>query len=96
MAIESSTGRDHIQLSATGGRGFETLNLVVGFDGSVVAEGAVGGDQTGLDGMVVLAERAREVIREAHAAMRHLRASRSVRPMCPGRKRQGGSTALTP
>ncbi len=67
MAIETAVGRDSIQLVASGGRGHETLNLLVGFDGSVVGEGPVGGDQLGMGGMVVKADRAREVMTRSAA-----------------------------
>jgi hypothetical protein len=60
MGIETSVEADRVRLTGQGSR--ETLNLVVGLDGSVVGEGEVGGDQMGLGGMMVRADRAREVI----------------------------------
>ncbi len=62
MALETGVGRDRLHLTAQSGRGGETLHLVVGFDGSVVGEGPVGGDQMGFGGMLVMADRAREVL----------------------------------
>jgi hypothetical protein len=67
VAIEASDEGDSIALSLIGGRGFEQLTLRIGFDGSVVAEGPVGGDERGFGGMLVLADRAREVIERAFA-----------------------------
>jgi hypothetical protein len=69
MGIESSVEADRLQLTAQGPG--ETLNLIVGFDGSVVGEGEVGGDAMGLGGMMVRADRARSVItRTAEFAQR--------------------------
>ena len=62
--IQTDTGRDSITLALSGG-GFEQLTLRVGFDGSIVGEGAVGGDDVAFDGSVVMADRAREVILRA-------------------------------
>lgn len=61
-AMEADVSRDIITLTLNGGRGFERLVLRVGFDGSVVGEGPVGGDQLGFGGSVVIAARAREVM----------------------------------
>lgn len=58
-------GRDRIDLTTSGGRHLEALATSVGFDGSVVAEGAVGGDSLGLGGAAVMAVRASAVIRQA-------------------------------
>jgi hypothetical protein len=66
-AIEANVGRDRITLALSGGRGFEHLALSIGFDGSVVGEGPVGGDQLGLGGSVVMANRARDVIQRTMA-----------------------------
>ena len=60
MGIDTAVEADRLRLTAQGPG--ETLNLVVGLDGSVVGEGEVGGDQIGLGGMMVRADRAREVI----------------------------------
>lgn len=69
MGIETSVGPDRLGLT-TQGPG-DTLNLLVGFDGSVVGEGDVGGDAMALGGMMVRADRAREVIaRTAEFAQR--------------------------
>ena len=65
--IDASDEGDSIALTLTGGRGFERLTLRVGFDGSVVAEGRVGGDEQGFGGMLVMADRAREVMERAVA-----------------------------
>jgi hypothetical protein len=63
MGIQTAVDRDRLLLTAQGGgRGGSALNLVVGFDGSIVGEGDVGGDQMGFGGTMVLADRAREVI----------------------------------
>jgi hypothetical protein len=67
MAIETSVGRDSLHLSAQGSRGGETQHLIVGFDGAVVGEGSVAGDQIGFGGMVVLAHRVREVMERTAA-----------------------------
>ncbi len=64
VGVEGAVGRDEIVLALKGGRGFEDLALRVGFDGSVVAEGAVGGDEMGFGGSVVMADRARQVIEQ--------------------------------
>ncbi len=61
-AIEADIGRDSITLALSGGRGFEHLVLRIGFDGTVVGEGPVGGEGLGLGGSAVMAERARDVI----------------------------------
>lgn len=60
--IQAEVGRDSIALALTGGRGFEQLVLRVGFDGSVVGEGPVDGDEYAFGGMVVMADRAREAM----------------------------------
>lgn len=60
--ILSDVGRDSITLALSGDRGFEHLALRVRFDGSVVAEGPVGGDELGFGGSVVMADRAWEVM----------------------------------
>lgn len=60
MGIDAAVEHDRVRLIAQGQR--ETLNLIVGLDGSVVGEGLTGGDQVGFGGMVVRADRAREVI----------------------------------
>jgi hypothetical protein len=65
--IEATDEGDSIALTLSGGRGFERLTLRVDFDGSVVAEGPVGGDEQGFGGMLVVADRAREVIERAVA-----------------------------
>lgn len=65
VAIEGGVGREAVRLELKGGRGFDDLALVVGFDGAVVAEGAVGGDELGFGGSVVMADRARDVIERA-------------------------------
>jgi hypothetical protein len=62
VAIQTDVGRDAIAMALSGGRGFENLTLLVGFDGSVVAEGAVGGDERGFGSSVVMADRARELM----------------------------------
>jgi hypothetical protein len=60
MGIETSVEADRLRLTAQGPGA--TLSLIVGFDGSVVGEGEVGGDAMGLGGMMVRADRARDVI----------------------------------
>lgn len=60
--VDAVVGRDRITLTVRGGQGFEDLVLSVGFDGSIVGEGAVGDDESMLGGSVVLASRAREVM----------------------------------
>jgi hypothetical protein len=65
VGIEASDLGDSIALTLTGGDGFEQLALRIGFDGSIVAEGPVGGDEQGFGGMVVAADRAREVMERA-------------------------------
>ncbi|UUY03013.1 DUF4062 domain-containing protein [Svornostia abyssi] len=60
--VDATVGRDRITLALRGGRGFEDLELSVGFDGSVVGEGAVGDDASMLGSAAVLANRARDVI----------------------------------
>lgn len=60
MGIDAAVEHDRVRLTAQGQR--EALNLIVGLDGSVVGEGPVGGDQMGFGGMVVRADRARDVI----------------------------------
>ena len=70
MGIDASVDADRVRLTAQGGR--ETLNLVVGLDGSVVGEGEVGGDQMGLGGMMVRADRARQVIAATAALAQHV------------------------
>jgi hypothetical protein len=65
MAVEAALDADRVRLTAQ--RSHETLNLIVGLDGSVVGEGEVGGDQMGFGGMMVRADRAREVIRRTAA-----------------------------
>ncbi len=65
MGIEPEIGRDSIVLQLAGGRGYELLALAVGFDGSVVVEGPVGGDDPGFGGSVVMADRAREITERA-------------------------------
>jgi hypothetical protein len=65
--IEANVGRDRITLALSGGRGFENLALSIGFDGSVVGDGPVGGDELGFGGSVVMADRARDVIRRTMA-----------------------------
>lgn len=65
MGIKPNIGRDRIVLQLAGGRGFEPLALTVGFDGSVVVEGPVGGDDLGFGGSVVMADRAREITARA-------------------------------
>lgn len=67
VAIEAADAGDSIVLTLSGGRGFEQLALRVGFDGSVVAEGPVGGEERGFGGSLVMADRAREVIERAVA-----------------------------
>jgi hypothetical protein len=67
VAIEASDEGDSIALALTGARGFEQLTLRIGFDGSIVAEGPVGGDEQGFGGMLVVADRAREVMERAVA-----------------------------
>ncbi len=62
-AIKAESGRDSITFALGGNRGFEHLVLRVGFDGSVVGEGPVGGDQLAFGGSVVMADRAREVMK---------------------------------
>ena len=60
MGIEVGVEADRVRLTAQDPS--DTLNLIVGLDGSVVGEGEVGGDQMGLGGMMVRADRVREVI----------------------------------
>jgi hypothetical protein len=67
MGIEPNVGRDSIVLQLSGGRGFEPLALTVGFDGSIVAEGPVGGDELGFGGSVVMSDRARVIMDRAAA-----------------------------
>lgn len=63
MGIQTAVDRDRLLLTAQGGgRSGSNLNLVVGFEGSVVGEGEVAGDQMGFGGMMVRADRARDVI----------------------------------
>jgi hypothetical protein len=61
-AINTSVGRESITLALSGGRGGEPIALRVGFDGSAVGEGPVGGDELGLGGSAIMADRARDVI----------------------------------
>ena len=65
LGITTAVEHDRIRLTAQGPR--ETLNLVVGLDGSVVGEGEVGGDQMGFGGMIVRADRARQVMERTAA-----------------------------
>jgi hypothetical protein len=67
MGLEPRSERDRLLLIGEGGRGREALNLVVGHDGSVVGEGAVGGDERRVGGSLVMADRAREVIERTAA-----------------------------
>lgn len=60
--IDADVGRDAITFALSGDREFERLVLSVGFDGSIVSEGPVGGDASAFGGSVVMASRAREVI----------------------------------
>jgi hypothetical protein len=60
--IEASDQGGSIAFTLRGGHGFEQLTLRVGFEGSVVAEGPVGGDEQGFGGMLVVADHARKVM----------------------------------
>lgn len=62
VAIQADPGRDSITLTLSGGGGSEQSVLRVGFDGSVVGEGPVAGEQAAFGGSVVMADRAREVM----------------------------------
>jgi hypothetical protein len=59
--IQSEVGRDAIVLNLST-RGYETLALQVGFDGSIVGEGAVGSDDQFFGSSVVVPEHARAMI----------------------------------
>ncbi len=65
--VDAEKGSDRITLEVAAGRGFERIHLIIGFDGSVVAEGPVGGEQRTLGGSAVMQDRAREVIARAMA-----------------------------
>lgn len=62
MGVEPKVGSDSITLALAGGRGFEHLQLTVGFDGSVVAEGPVGSDVGSFGSSAVMHDRAHEII----------------------------------
>lgn len=65
--IETTVGPNSIALQLTGGPGFETLVLAIGFDGSLVIEGPVGGEDRAFGGSVVMADKAREIMVRAGA-----------------------------
>lgn len=67
MAITTTVDRDDaIRLEAKGG-GWETLNLLIGPDGAVVAEAPVGGSQQNFGGSVVMHDRVGQAIERAAA-----------------------------
>lgn len=68
MALTVTAAADHFALHAKGSQ-WEELNIIVGHDGAIAGEGSVSGDQSnhGFGGMVVMADRARDVIRRSLA-----------------------------
>lgn len=65
--LDATIGHDAVAIAVTGSGGFEQLGLAVGFDGAVVAEGPVGGDEPAFGGSVVMADRARTIIERSLA-----------------------------
>ena len=84
IGVEPTVSRDSITLALQGGRGFENLRLTIGFNGSVVGEGPVGGDGL-LGGSAVMHDRAREIIARtmafAEAVLRRVDARDEVRDL---------------
>jgi len=67
QGIEIETAADAMRLLASSPRGGGPLELVVGFDGAIAAEGRVGDDNAMFGSMAVRAERAREAVVRAVA-----------------------------